>query len=383
MRVLLVEDDPFVADLLETVISGLYAEVQVVVVDHFAEAEQSLDQYEFELLVTDWELPDGSGLDLVKQFRLTHDDTPVVMVSGRNDKASVLLAARTGVSHYLAKPFTVELVRERLQNVLKDFQAPQELPPIEQVLGEQIEKVVQLPSDMDPQTVFELMDREEELSAGELADLWRSEVGLTARLLDVANSSSFKRSGEAVRDLKTAISSMGVPMALNQALALSLDASSQFDREALKEAADVYTEKSLNVATSAQQLALLLGFRTELFQKAGLLSRIGELAVLKVLQQYLSLGGDIKDDEIETLVDQWAQEYGNKLKIEWNLPLELRELIGAVHYLAEGTVRKELLIMRAAALKAEEAEDDDLYLSLARRIGLSNEDNSNGAQRGN
>ena len=383
MRVLLVEDDPFVADLLETVISGLYAEVQVVVVDHFAEAEQSLDQYEFELLVTDWELPDGSGLDLVKQFRLSHDDIPVVMVSGRNDKASVLLAAQTGVNHYLAKPFTVELVRERLQSVLKDFQPPQELPAIEQVLSEQMEKVVQLPSDMDPQTVFELMDREEELSAGELADLWRSEVGLTARLLDVANSSSFKRSGEAVRDLKTAISSMGVPMALNQALALSLDASSQFDREALKEAADVYTEKSLNVATSAQQLALLLGFRTELFQKAGLLSRIGELAVLKVLQQYISLGGDIKDDEIETLVDQWAQEYGNKLKIEWNLPLELRELIGAVHYLAEGTVRKELLIMRAAALKAEEAEDDDLYLSLARRIGLSNEDNSHGAQRGN
>lgn len=74
------------------------------------------------------------------------------------------------------------------------------------------------------------------------------------------------------------------------------------------------------------------------------------------------------------LVDEWAKEYGNKLKIQWKLPIELRDMIGAVHYLADGTVKRERLIMRAAALKTEGQEDSEEYLTLKRRIGIDSDE---------
>lgn len=380
MKVLLIEDDNLIADLLETVISGLYVGVEVYIADQLQPGERLAEEHEFDLIVLDWNLPDGSGLDFVKNYRKTNTETPIVMVSSRNDKQSVISAVKAGINQYISKPFTVAMLHERLKGLLKESEKGQATQPLEDYLADHVEKVVQLPTELDPQGVLALIERQDELSSGELADIWRGEVSLTARLLDVANSSSFKRSGEPVEDLTGAINSLGVQMTLSQALALALDASNHLSDEKLSNLAKLYLEKSMDVAKSAQQLALTLNLQPEMFAKAGLLSRIGELAVLKVLNQYLSGGGELGDAGAEELVEKWAKDYGNKLKIEWNLPLELRDMIGAVHYLADGTVKRDRLVMRYAALKAEGIEDDEEYLTLQRRLGL--EGSSAGPQPG-
>ncbi|MBC7184423.1 MAG: response regulator [Marinobacter sp.] len=372
MKALILEDDDLVAELLETVVAGLYPGVSVNIAGSLAEAVQCTDKHRFDLFIADWNLPDGSGLDLVRQIRGSDREVPIVMVSGRSDRESVLRAAHFGIDGYITKPFEVKLLHERLAKLLKVGQA--EPLSLDELLKNSLETVIQLPSDLDPADIVELMSRQEDLSPAQLAERWREEASLTARLLDVANSSSFRRSGKPVESLRDAIGSLGVPLALNQALALSLDVANKLQHEPLKSLAQTHHEQALQVAKEAQRLAISLKKPPIPFQKAGLLSRLGELAVLKVLNQFAAVGGSLETNEAERALAEWAQSYGNRLKVQWRLPLGLRELIGAVHFLPNDSTREDRLIMRAAALMAAGQQNSEACRRLLRRLGMDVED---------
>ncbi|MHA7925304.1 MAG: response regulator [Marinobacter sp.] len=373
MKALILEDDDLIAELLETVVAGLYSGVSVVLAETLGEALIQVKNNRFDLYIADRNLPDGSGLELVRQVRQLDRDVPIVMVSGRSDRESVLQAAHYGIDGYMTKPFDVANLHERLGKLLKVDQTS-ETPDLETLLRDSLEEVIQLPSDVDPSDILELIGRQGDLSAAQLAERWREEASLTARLLDVANSSSFRRSGKPVETLRDAIGSLGVPLALNQALALSLDVSSKLKHESLRELAKAHHEAALHVAKEAQRLAIRLKKQPVLLQKAGLLSRLGELAVLKVLNQYAAAGGEIEAAAAEKILEDWAQAYGNRLKVQWRLPLGVRELIGAVHFLPNDCTREERLIMRAASLLASGEQDSAECRRLIRRIGMETEE---------
>lgn len=373
MKALILEDDDLIAELLETVVAGLYSGVSVVLAETLGEALIQVKNNRFDLYIADRNLPDGSGLELVRQVRQLDRDVPIVMVSGRSDRESVLQAAHYGIDGYMTKPFDVANLHERLGKLLKVDQTS-ETPDLETLLRDSLEEVIQLPSDVDPSDILELIGRQGDLSAAQLAERWREEASLTARLLDVANSSSFRRSGKPVETLRDAIGSLGVPLALNQALALSLDVSSKLKHESLRELAKAHHEAALHVAKEAQRLAIRLKKQPVLLQKAGLLSRLGELAVLKVLNQYAAAGGEIETAAAEKALEDWAQAYGNRLKVQWRLPLGVRELIGAVHFLPNDCTREERLIMRAASLLASGEQDSAECRRLIRRIGMETEE---------
>ena len=373
MKALILEDDDLIAELLETVVAGLYSGVSVVLAETLGEALIQVKNNRFDLYIADRNLPDGSGLELVRQVRQLDRDVPIVMVSGRSDRESVLQAAHYGIDGYMTKPFDVANLHERLGKLLKVDQTS-ETPDLETLLRDSLEEVIQLPSDVDPSDILELIGRQGDLSAAQLAERWREEASLTARLLDVANSSSFRRSGKPVETLRDAIGSLGVPLALNQALALSLDVSSKLQHEPLRELAKAHHEAALHVAKEAQRLAIRLKKQPVLLQKAGLLSRLGELAVLKVLNQYAAAGGEIEAAAAEKILEDWAQAYGNRLKVQWRLPLGVRELIGAVHFLPNDCTREERLIMRAASLLASGEQDSAECRRLIRRIGMETEE---------
>ena len=371
MKTLILEDDDLIAELLETVVAGLYPGVAVTVVPTLTEASQQVVKSRFDLLIADWNLPDGSGLDLVKKVRSSNRDMPVVMVSGRSDRDSVLQAAHYGLNGYITKPFDVRLLRERLEKLLKVERA--ELPTVSELLEKSLEQMIQLPSDVEPQEILELTGRQDELSPAQLAERRREETSLTARLMDVANSSSFRRSGKPVETLRDAIASLGVAMALNQALALSLDVSNKLQHDSLRELARQHHEMALQVAKEAQRLAIRLRKQPVFFQQAGLLSRLGELAVLKVLNQHVAVGGSLSENEAVQALNQWSQPYGNRLKVQWRLPLGLRELIGSVHFIPGDCTREDRLIMRAAAMIAADEQATGECQKLLRRIGLETE----------
>ncbi|MEQ9545496.1 MAG: response regulator [Marinobacter sp.] len=375
MKILILEDDRPLADLLETIVAGLFPSASISVLDNVSVATEQWLKQGADLILLDWNLPDGSGLDLVKTVRKEDDSTPLIMISGRSDRDSVVAAAHYGINGYITKPFSVELVRQRLAVLISPEAIARDAEPdLDRLLEASVDAVIQLPTSIDTASVLELMARKQALSPVELVELWSSEVALVTRILDVANSASFQKSGQPVGNIRSAIGTIGVDMALQHALALSLDVSSHLQEQRLATKAKSFIEMVEKVASEARQLAGNLRLDPSEFHSAGLLSRIGELAVLKVMQQYVDGGGTLTDEQIESGLKTWAQAYGNRLKVQWRLPIQLRNLVGAVHMLTRDTTSESALVMRTAALRARGEQSSPECQRLERRLGLDHDE---------
>lgn len=238
MNVIIVEDDELMADLLETVVAGLHPAINVFKAFTKREALDLWRGKDPGLFIVDWSLPDGSGLDVLREIRGKDENMPVVMVTGRADRDSILKAAHYGISGYMSKPFSVELLHERLARMLKGvLPEDNDSESLDEMLSRKLESGLQIPTRMDVSGILGLMERAHDLSGAQLAERWQKEASLCARLLEVANRSSFRRTGEPVATVRDAISVMGVPMALSQALALALDSGSAFRSAALADRA--------------------------------------------------------------------------------------------------------------------------------------------------
>ena len=372
MDALIVDDEELMTDLLETVVAGLHPSMEVHKAYSVGQAMDCWQRRKPDFLIVDWNLPDGSGLDILRRVRAEDRTVPVVMITGRADRESILKAAHYGISGYISKPFRIEMLHQRLLDMVGHILPDQASASLEELLAQGLETVIQVPTSTDVNAILELMARKDELSVAELAENWRSDASLCSRLLDVANHYSFRRTGKAVSTVRDAISAMGVPMALNQGLALALDVSASFSSDILQSCAAEYQALAASVAAEVQKVARALGKASPRYYTAGLLSRMGELAVLKVMDHYLRDGGSLDEETVQQGLRDWAQSYGNRLKVQWCLPLELRQLIGAVHYLPRETVIQDHLIMRAGALLAGGEGGSPECLRLLRQLGLEN-----------
>jgi two-component system chemotaxis response regulator CheY len=70
---------------------------------------------EFDLVLTDWNMPGKSGLEVVQEIRTRDKAVPIIMVTTEAEKGRVLQAIQAGVSDYLVKPFTADTLREKLE----------------------------------------------------------------------------------------------------------------------------------------------------------------------------------------------------------------------------------------------------------------------------
>ncbi|MCB0317542.1 MAG: chemotaxis response regulator CheY [Bdellovibrionales bacterium] len=84
-------------------------------------ALEKLRNGEFKLIVSDWNMPNMMGIDLLKEVRAdeTLKHLPFLMVTAEGKKENVLEAAKAGVSNYIVKPFNVDSLKEKLEAVFK------------------------------------------------------------------------------------------------------------------------------------------------------------------------------------------------------------------------------------------------------------------------
>jgi two-component system, chemotaxis family, chemotaxis protein CheY len=73
------------------------------------------------LVVTDWNMPNMSGLDLLKEIRGNSQTAslPVLMVTAEGLKENVMEAVKAGVNNYVVKPFTAEVLQEKIETIFK------------------------------------------------------------------------------------------------------------------------------------------------------------------------------------------------------------------------------------------------------------------------
>jgi two-component system chemotaxis response regulator CheY len=67
------------------------------------------------LVMTDWNMPNKSGLELTQDIRSTGSKVPIFMITTESEKERVLEAIKNGVTDYLMKPFTQDVLQEKLQ----------------------------------------------------------------------------------------------------------------------------------------------------------------------------------------------------------------------------------------------------------------------------
>ena len=95
--------------------------------DNFEEAEDGvkawklLSEAHYDVILTDWNMPNMNGLELVKKVRSegTHQKTPIIMITTEGGKSEVITALKAGVNNYIVKPFNAEVLKEKLDGVLK------------------------------------------------------------------------------------------------------------------------------------------------------------------------------------------------------------------------------------------------------------------------
>ncbi len=75
---------------------------------------------DIDMLITDWNMPEMNGLELVKKVRADgrFKDLPIIMVTTEGGKAEVITALKAGVNNYIVKPFTPQVLKEKLGAVM-------------------------------------------------------------------------------------------------------------------------------------------------------------------------------------------------------------------------------------------------------------------------
>lgn len=117
MRVLIVEDE---VTLNKTIAEGLQEYgYQTDSSENFKDAEYYIGIRNYDLVLTDWKLPDGDGIDLVAVAKQKSSRIATVVISAKDDKECEIKALRAGADDYIKKPFDFDVLVARIEARLR------------------------------------------------------------------------------------------------------------------------------------------------------------------------------------------------------------------------------------------------------------------------
>ncbi len=117
-RFLIVDDMSTMRKIIRTILNQLgYTNVDEAENGKEALAKLRVGNYQFVLM--DWNMPEMDGLETLKNMRADEKlkDIPVIMVTAEAKKENVLMAIQAGANNYIVKPFTPEVLKEKIEKV--------------------------------------------------------------------------------------------------------------------------------------------------------------------------------------------------------------------------------------------------------------------------
>ncbi|QNK57220.1 response regulator transcription factor [Paenibacillus sp. PAMC21692] len=117
-KILIIEDEAAIAELLAYGLTREGYEAQTA--GNSAEGMREVERFRPDLLILDWMLPDGSGLDICKKVTASHN-IPILMVTAKSDITDKILGLEFGADDYITKPFDLREVIARIRTILRRF----------------------------------------------------------------------------------------------------------------------------------------------------------------------------------------------------------------------------------------------------------------------
>jgi len=120
MKILVVDDFSTMRRIIKNLLRDLgFTNTQEA--DDGVTALPMLQSGNFDFLVTDWNMPGMTGLDLLKAVRKDADlvGLPVLMVTAESKREQIIEAAQAGVNGYVVKPFTAATLKEKIDKIFE------------------------------------------------------------------------------------------------------------------------------------------------------------------------------------------------------------------------------------------------------------------------
>jgi len=117
-KILLVDDDPNVNEVLELMLSQIGYEVTAV--SHGQEAINLFEQSNYDLVITDLGMPDVSGWDVAEAVKQKSPETPVVLITGWGVQVDSAQREKLGINGVIAKPFSRQTLSDEMVRLLKN-----------------------------------------------------------------------------------------------------------------------------------------------------------------------------------------------------------------------------------------------------------------------
>ena len=115
-KILLLEDDAALGTGIQLALQS--PQVQITLCVSLQQAREALTRNRFELLILDVNLPDGSGLELLKEVRKT-SQVPVMMLTANDMEMDIVTGLESGADDYITKPFSLAVLRARVNTQLR------------------------------------------------------------------------------------------------------------------------------------------------------------------------------------------------------------------------------------------------------------------------
>ncbi len=352
--VLIVEGDPWVRDMLSEMLLSVRCDARLQVCADGSQALSALSSKP-DLIIAARELAGVDGLDLLRKVRAKGPGLPFILMSNRSDSASVREALPLHPTAYLSKPLNLDTLRKRLEELLlavgeeiacpvPALQAGASLPAY---LEQRRATADGGPLLADVQVAIKRALNPQGLNLRVLEEEVQGDPQITAVLIAAANSAALHREAP-VQTLLQALNKLGSTQSMNLILGMTLKRSARLSDPLLAQHAARYWELSLHAAEYGRTLARMLELDEGRCYCAGLLHCLGDLAVLRCLQEWRLAGGELDEDQVQLSLNEFGAAFGSALRTRWRLPLGLRELIAAIYQLGGGVYSREILAMNLA-----------------------------------
>lgn len=117
-KIIFVDDSPTMRRIIMNSLKKLGFE-DIIEAENGVDALKKIGNNKFDMVITDWNMPEMNGEELVKELRGRDKfkDTPILMVTTRGLQEDVMSAIRMGVNGYVIKPFTPEILKKKISEI--------------------------------------------------------------------------------------------------------------------------------------------------------------------------------------------------------------------------------------------------------------------------